>query len=425
MNNGERQSALYRALYCAISILFIFAAFWSIRLARADLAASQPDLPGIERACRLASGSASYWLRAAEVRSVDEPSDPAVTAGIDRALAVNPRYTEARVALAVRDETQGRIAEAEAGYLTAANFDHMYKPAWALANFYLRQDQTDKFWIYARKCLDVVEPRRLEPASYDPAPVFELAWRVTRNAQEIRRRLIPPRHFILVDYLDYLGERDLADAGTNVAIDLAAYADTGDNRFLLNFCDRLIHLAKGEQAVDVWNAMVAHGTLHAERLDASTSPLTNGDLKRPFEPLGFDWRMPPADGVLQNHFTDTGEVRFQFSGDQPEGVLPLYQNIPVVPGAAYRLTFRYRTDMDHAGGLSWQLWDYAGQRQIPVGCKLAPHQDWSPGAAVFMVPKGTSVACLSLVYYRASGSTRIRGAVSFTDFALRLERSAH
>lgn len=299
-------------------------------------------------------------------------------------------------------------------------------PPWALANFYLRQDQTDKFWIYARKCLEVVEPRRLEPASYDPAPVFDLAWRVTRNAPEIRQRLIPPRHFILVDYLEYLGEHNLVDAGVDVAADVAADGDPDDNKFLLNFCDQLIILGQGKQAMDVWNAMIAHGTVHAERLNPASSPLTNGALKRPFELLGFDWQMPSVEGVLQDHFTDTGEVTFQFSGNQPEGVLPLYQSIPVVPGAAYRLTFRYRAvNINHAEGLSWQLWDYAGKRPIPVTCNLAPGQDWSPGDAQFTVPKGVSIACLSLAYHRASGSTRIRGTVAFIDIALHLERSAH
>jgi hypothetical protein len=298
----------------------------------------------------------------------------------------------------------------------------MYKPAWALANFYLRQQATVKFWFYARKCLEVVEPRRLEPFSYNPAPVFDLAWRVTQNAQEIRRKLIPPRHFILVDYLEYLGEHNQPDAGADVAMDLAAFADPNDNYYLLNFCDRLINLPRAGRAVGIWNAMVARGTVLGERLDPEHGhSLTNGALKRPFERVGFDWRLPPADGVLQNHFPDSGELRFVFSGDQPEGVLPLYQPVPVVAGRAYRLTFRYRTaGMQHCDGLSWQVWDYSGQRLIPVACKFSPHQEWSAGEAGFVIPKDVSIARLGLVYQRATGSTRIAGTIAFTGFALQL-----
>ncbi len=401
--------------------------FWSVRLARGDYLAAQPDLFSVTHACQLVPGSASYWLRADEIREIDHPpavavpNEEVVDAALQRALGLNPRSTEAWIACALRDETQGRVADAERDYLAAARVDHMYKPAWALANFYLRQGNADAFWLYARKCLEVVEPRRLEPFSYNPAPVFDLAWRVTRNAAEIRRRMIPPRHFILVDYLEYLGEHDLPDAGAEVAVDLAAYGDPEDNYHLLNFCDRLIHLARGKPAVDIWNAMVEHATVHAEHLDPDRGQsLTNGELRRPFERLGFDWQMPPADGVSQNHFPDTGEVRFEFSGDQPEGALPLYQSIPVTPGA-YHLAFRYRTPgMEHADGLSWQLWDYAGQRAIPVECQLSPHPEWTPGEARFLIPKGVTVARLGLEYERARGSTRIRGTAAFAD--IRLER---
>jgi len=411
-----------RAIYCGLSALLILGAFWSVRMAQADYDAAQPDLPHVTSACQLAATSANYWLKAASLREVDEPSDRVVDASLQRALVLNPRSSEAWLARAVRNETHWNIAEAERDYLTAASVDHMYKPAWALANFYLRQQATDKFWLYARKCLEVVEPRRLEPFSYNPAPVFDLAWRVTRNAAEIRRKLIPPRHFILVDYLEYLGEHNQPDAGADVAIDLAGFADPSDNYYLLNFCDRLIHLSNASRAVDIWNAMVARGMLQGERLDPEHGQsLTNGALKRPFERIGFDWRLPPAEGVAQNHFPDSGEVRFDFTGDQPEGVLPLYQAVPVVGGRAYRLTFRYRTaGMQHCDGLSWQVWDYAGQRLIPVACMLSPHQEWSAGEAGFVIPTGVSMARLGLLYQRATGSTRIAGTVAFTGFALRL-----
>ena len=233
-----------------------------------------------------------------------------------------------------------------------------------------------------------------------------------------------PRHFILVDYLDYLGAHALVDPGADVAMDLAGYADPDDNYCLLNFCERLINLAKVKRAVNLWNAMADRGMLRSERLDPEHGKsLSNADLKRPFERVGFDWRLPQAEGVLQNHFTDTGEVRFEFSGDQPEGVLVLYQNIPVVAGGAYRLWFRYRTPgIDHAEGLAWQVWDLLGQRTIPVTGEFTAEQEWTRGEARFATPKGASILRLGLVYRRAPGSTRIRGTAAFRGFALQLEK---
>jgi tetratricopeptide (TPR) repeat protein len=423
--NPDLVSKFRRAAGCALCAVLVFAAFWSVRMARADYDAAQGDLQRVQHACQLVPGSAPYWLRAAGIREVDESGDPAIDDGVARALAINPRFTEAWMARAVRDEASGRTDQAEQDYLAAEKVDHMYKPAWALANFYVRQNRIDRFWLYARKCLEVVEPRRLEPASYDPSPVFDLAWRVTRDAAEIRRKLIPRRHFILADYLDYLADRNLCDAGANVAIELAGDGDPRDNYALLNFCERLINVAKAGQAMDIWNAMAAHGTLHTERLNPQHGQsLTNGSMRRPFERVGFDWYLPHAEGISQNHFVDSGEIRFDFSGDQPEDALVLYQSVPVMPGAAYRLTYRYRTpDMEHADGLCWQAWDYAGQRAVPVTSHLAAQPDWAPGEALFTVPTGVSVVRLGLVYQRASGSTPIRGTAAFTAFALQ-ERAA-
>jgi hypothetical protein len=418
-------------IYGASSVVLIVAISWSIRLARADYDAAQSDLPSVARACELAPGSATYWLRYSAVRQVDQPDDPSVDAAVAHALQLNPRYTEAWMERALRDEIHGRTRETERDYLNAARVDHMYKPAWALANFYIRQDNLEEFWRYARKCLEVVEPRRLEPVSYNPTPVFDLAWHVSQDPAEIRRKLIPPRHFILVDYLEYLRLHNQLEPGADVAMDLAASGDRDDNFVLLNFCQQLIdqqliRMSRGGRAVDLWNAMAARGALHSEHLDAERgASLTNADLKRPFERAGFDWQMPQAEGVLQDHFANQGEVRFVFSGDQPEGVLVLYQNVPVVEGGRYRLSFRYRTpDLDHIEGLAWTVWDHAGQREIQTDCQLATQPDWKRGEARFTVPKGVTMVRLGLVYRRASGSTRIRGTTAFAGFALACEEAA-
>jgi hypothetical protein len=408
--------------YYLASVILLFAACQSIRLAQADYQSAQSDLSSVMRACRLAPAAANYWLRASNLREIDRPDDPAVDAELSRALELNPRYTEAWIERALRAEIHGRVAEAERDYLMAERIDHMYKPAWALANFYLRQGHREKFWLYARRCLEVVEPRRLEPASYNPAPVFDLAWRVSHDPAEIRQQLIPPRHFIVADYLEYLRAHNQLDAGADLALELAAFGDPGDNFNLLNFCEQLINTPKCQPAVRLWNTMIDRGTVRSERLAPEQgASLSNPDLKRPFARVGFDWRLPPAEGVLRSHFTDSRELRVEFSGDQPESALILYQSIPVVAGCAYRLTFRYRTpDMDHVEGLLWQIWDYAGQRSISVAGKMEAHPEWTPGEARFTIPKDVSIVRLGLAYQRPAGSTRIHGTTAFTGFRLML-----
>lgn len=403
------------AIFCAVAILLIFGIVWSVRLARADSAFGQPNLADAERACRIAPEASAYWVRAAGLRELNRPDDPAVDAGISHALAVNPRSAEAWLVRAVRSETRGHIADAEHDYLEAARVDHMYKPAWALANFYVRQEQMDKFWFYARKCLEVVEPRRLEPVSYNPAPVFDLAWHVTSNPQEIRTRLIPPRQFVLVDYLEYLTGKDLLDPGADIAKDLLPYRDPADKEDLLNICHRLIYGGNGSRAVEIWNGLIDNRTLPYTKLDPQHGrSLTNGDFKLPFERVGFDWLLLPSDGIMESHFPADGEVRLQFNGEQPEGVMPLRQSVPVIPGTSYHLTFQYRTaEMEHAAGLAWQAWEIPGEAPIPVDSTLTPHEEWTSGQAGFTVPKGVSMIMLGLGYHRVGGTTRIQGTTAF------------
>jgi hypothetical protein len=79
--------------------------------------------------------------------------------------------------------------------------------------------------------------------------------------------------------------------------------------------------------------------------------------------------------------------------------------------------------MEHAKGLAWQLWDYAGQRAIPVTGKMEAHAEWTLGEAGFVVPRNAPLVRLGLGYQRASGSTRIRGTVVLAGFRLRLKKS--
>ena len=187
-------------------------------------------------------------------------------AWLTHALALNPRYAEAWIERALRNENpphrrcRPRLPQRRA-------YRSYVQTRLGSGKLYLRQNDIGQFWSYARKCLEVVEPRRLEPASYNPAPVFDLAWRVTQNPAEIRARMIPHRHFILADYLEYLRAHNRMDAGADLAMELAAFGEPGDTFDLLDFCEQLINAPDGERAVHLWNAMVDHRLLPSKRLN--------------------------------------------------------------------------------------------------------------------------------------------------------------
>jgi hypothetical protein len=110
-------------------------------------------------------------------------SDENAVSEIDRALTVNPRYTAAWIARGLREETAGERPKAEATLLHAAEVDHTYLPRWTLANFYLRQGDTAKFWMWTRRAAEM---------AYDPAALFQLCWQASGDPREILDRAIPP-----------------------------------------------------------------------------------------------------------------------------------------------------------------------------------------------------------------------------------------
>lgn len=323
---------------------------------------------------------------------IEDPNDPRIGEALDRAVAANPRDTTARLERA-RFESESDLVE-------AARTDHLYTPAWVLANFYFHRRRLDAFWQYARKCVEIIDP-----ASYDLTPLFDLAWQASGGSgDEIRRRMIPPRHFVQVDYLKYLTENQRLDAAMPVARDLLSCHDAADNPAFAVLVQRMLEAGRVEDAVAIWNGIPGH-----ERLDAAGGhSLTNGSLKRAFEPFGFDWRLTQANGVISSHYPRDGEVRFELSGDQREECILFFQPAPVIAGAKYRLTFRYRTSgMKYCDGLVWQLTS-----------TLEPHEDWTAGSATFTVPENARQATLELSYHRKPGTTRIAGVVAFREFGL-------
>ena len=395
MNSKRKASPMVIVTKAACFILaacLMLAMAASVRFALADNAFAQPDLASAERASRLEPESSRYWYRLAALRAAENPRDRVIAEALDRAIAANPRDTNARMERA-QFESEGELLE-------AVRTDHLYTPAWVLANFYFQRQKLDSFWQYARKCVDIADP-----GSYDLTALFDLAWQASgESSDEIRRRLIPPRHFVQADYLKYLTENRRLDAAIPVARDLLACDDPADRSALTALVQRMIEAGRVDDALAIWNALP-----QSEHLDpARGQSLTNGSLKRGFAPLGFDWRLTQVNGVASSHYPEDGEVRIEFGGDQREECILLFQPVPVVAGARYRLTFRYRTSgMKSCDGLMWQLTS-----------TLEPHEDWTGGAASFTVAPNARLATLELSYHRKPGTTRISGVVAFREFGL-------
>ena len=87
-------------------------------------------------------------------------------------------------------------ASAERWLLDAARVDRQFEPRWTLANFYFRQQKTDRFWTWMRSALEVSygEPRR---------GLRFVLQRRRRMRRTILARAIPERHDALAAFVAY------------------------------------------------------------------------------------------------------------------------------------------------------------------------------------------------------------------------------
>ena len=86
------------------------------------------------------------WIRAANLDRFDSSE-----AELRAAVSLNPRLSSAWIRLGLDAEADGNLPQAEADLLQAARVDHLYLPAWTLANFYFRHGDADRFWAWASR----------------------------------------------------------------------------------------------------------------------------------------------------------------------------------------------------------------------------------------------------------------------------------
>ncbi len=401
--------------------LFTLAAWWSLRIARADLLESRPTLHDAQEAVRLTPASAAAHKNAAAVFEAVDPLSAANRAELQAALRLSPRDSAAWMALGLDAEIAGDLPRAEQYLLGAARVDHMFKPAWSLANFYARTGQSAKFWPWIRKSADLMERWPGEPFTFDPNPVFALSWSVTTDAETIERLAIPPRPFILDEYVRYLTGSGRIDAALGAAARLYSIAGSTDLPALFYLCDSLIQRGRGANAVTVWNGAVTGRLPLYEHLDPHAGKsLTNGTLSAEPSGTGFDWRIARPPDIYGRYVEGTRTMRFDINGDEPEQCELVSAAVPLLPGRRYRFHYQYRTtEMTGTPGLHWSLSDADRMEQSSAPGFPARDED-GEAAFDFSTPASFSLGWLALRYDRLAGYTRPRGSLWLGPMRLEL-----
>jgi tetratricopeptide (TPR) repeat protein len=328
-------------------------------------------------------------------------------AGLDRALALNPRYTAAWIARGLAAETAGDRTRAEASLLRAAGIDHTYLPRWTLANFYLRSGNLTQFWIWTRRAAEM---------AYDPRALFQLCWHASGDAREILERAIPEVPALRRAYLDFLLRTNRAQAAGPLALELSQTGKPSDVDLLLRYCDVLLALNEPRSALAVWNTLALRRLIPDGALDPRSGvSLTNGELATVPLQRGFDWRLPRVEGAMLT-FTTSREMAVSLSGKQPESCDLIEQYLPVLPNVQYRFHYHCRTQHP-APGLSWSFVDPLTLGELAAGPVIVSPGDPNEQTLAVSTPPGCDLLRILLRYRRPPGSMRAEGSVVFSGFS--------
>ena len=386
------------------------ASVWTFRLAAADRCVRTVTLEGAEEAVRWAPGQ-SYdyvWLSA----FLSDTNPQRAEQALRKAVALNPQDARSWIDLALRRETDGDSLQAEQYLLRAAETDQQYLPRWSLANFYFRNNDLPKFWMWARRAAEMLYG--------DPTPLFRLCGEVNEDGNLVERLGLRNAD-LRASYLSYLLARDHAGLTGPVTQRLLSDGREVDVPILLMACDRLLDLQRAGDALEIWNRLASSKRIPFNSMPApGSATVTNSAFSSVPSSHGFDWRVPDINGVSTAREDESGGLRLTFSGRQPESCVPLAQFISVAENAHYQIQYKYTTsNIAEGSGLAW-LVEFTDVRQsAPILSEIPAAEKEGSQVLSVQTPPGCHLIRLGLAYQRASGTTRIEGRVVLRRVSMR------
>jgi tetratricopeptide (TPR) repeat protein len=371
----------------------------SIRYGWADYQMGRETVVATEGAIALTPTRAEYSARLAWLESESHPEK--AKQALWRAVALNPRDAKSWIELGLRAEQENNSKAAQEYLLRAAEADKTFLPRWTLANYYLRQEDPARFWVWAKEAAAMMYG--------DGASLFQLCGRVEEDGNLIDRLDIrnPETRSSYLAYL--IGKKRVDLIGPSVRRVLEANRPA-DLPLLMQACDRLLAADRVDQAAEIWNELADQGRV-AFRTSAGEGQqlMANASFIAAPSSQGFDWRLPLVEGLSASLDGSRG-LRITLSGREPEDCEMLDQLVPVRPKQQYQLKFQYRTSgIAKGSGLRWQVTDANSGVALGEGPILESEED-TEGRLSFETTGATRVR-LALRYRRMPGTTRSEGFI--------------
>jgi len=377
-------------------LCFLFAGWFSVRAAQADLEYRENTLASLEKATALAPDNAVFRALLGEnMESAGRDPKPELA----ETTRLSPLDSQNWIRLAFQEEVEGDYAAAEAHLRRAAEVDHKAPPRWALMNFYFRRNRDPEFWFWVTKALEMSQG--------DATAIFRLAWDRSESEREILSR-IPKRKDLLTQYLHFLGASDRLDAAHDVAIQVAQTAFAPELPTLMSYCNHYAAVDSA-RAVAVWNILcqrklIGYSPLHPE----AGSILTNADFTIEPAQLGFDWRLKAVEDASVSQSENGAGIRVELGGNQPENCILMEQTIPLISGKTYVIS--WESGASGTDAVSGLVWDLSQGPSEPSSGAISGEPGSNSGLLAF---RASAVSAqLRLRYRRPLGLVRARGAVT-------------
>lgn len=275
--------SLSRGLLVIGSLVFaLWVSFFGVRSGIAGLAAEGKSVNDLRWAVRLEPGNPEFWYRLGHYQqfNLEEPDVVASAESYQKAVTLNPGYTEAWLDLGAAYEIDGNTAAAQDAFLRAKKtYPASAEVAWRYGNFLLRQGRLPEAFAELRLALQA-DPRRA-------GAVFSRVYRADPDIDEILNNLLPPLPAVYID----------------------AIAEAVDSQQLAVAQTMWMRLMKLNPHLQLWQFEKFVGALQAHRdYDAARQVWDQGTSTMNLPPL-----IQPRDSVLWDPSFESGLSNISFA----------------------------------------------------------------------------------------------------------------
>lgn len=411
-----------RAMLLAAAVVLLTGAFFSVKWALANTAASKAEFKEVADLMVnwAPDDPQTHYTSAVLHERTFLPEDlPVSLSEYEKATALAPHNFLLWLELGKARERNGDPASAERTLRKALELAPNYAQVrWALGNNLLRQGRSDEAFAEIRQAASSDE-RYVSPAA-------SMAWQVFDGDINLVRHTIGESARINVALSGILMGQKRLDEAFAIWESLTP-EEKGDTykQASSDLYGQLVAARKYRAALTVFSSALAG----KEDDESSPGKISNGGFENAIKPQNaaiFEWQiseaMKPqiAPDTAQKHSGVRSLVLIFNSGDGKD-FRTVSQTIVVEPGKTYQFELFYRSDLKTAATLKWEIAGFADGKILSTE-PVAESADWTAQRLKFTVPANTEAIAVGLARVGCrSGLCPISGRIWFDDLTLTAE----